>query len=70
VATGTLYFVIGHPIAWMPCPIANLVCVVDGINTAFNLARIFDNACLSFLEVIKPSVTATTYNGSFTAVAG
>lgn len=70
VATGTLYFVIGHPIAWMPCPIANLICVVDGINTAFNLIRIFDDACLAFLEVIKPSTTATTYNGTFTAVAG
>jgi hypothetical protein len=70
VATGAINFVIGHPIAWMPCPIANIICPVDGINTAFNLARIFDNACLAFLEVIKPSTTATTYTGSFTAVAG
>jgi hypothetical protein len=54
----------------MPCPIANIVCPVDGINTAFNLARIFDSACLAFLEVIKPATTATTYTGSFTAVAG
>lgn len=68
--TGTIDFVIGHPIAWMPCLIANVVCVVDGINTAFNLARIFDDACLSFLEVIKPAATATTYAGSFTGVAG
>jgi hypothetical protein len=68
--SGTAQFVIGHPIAWMPCPIANLVCPVDGINTAFNLTRIFDSAALSFLEVIKPSTTATTYTGSFTAVAG
>lgn len=70
VATGTINFVIGHPIAWMPCPIANLVCVADGINTAFNLVRIFDDACLAFLEVTKPSATATTYNGSFITVSG
>lgn len=70
VATGAINFVIGHPIAWMPCPIANLACVVDGINTAFNLARIFDSACLAFLEVNKVSTTATSYTGTFTAVAG
>jgi hypothetical protein len=70
VATGVANFVIGHPLVWMPIPIANMTCVVDGINSAFNLARIFDNACLSFLEVIKPSTTATTYTGTLTTVAG
>lgn len=70
VATGVINFVIGHPIAWMPCPIANIVCVADGINTAFQLTRIFDDAALGLLEVNKPATTATTYNGSFTAVAG
>jgi hypothetical protein len=70
VATGVINFVMGHPIAWMPCPIANLTCVVDGINTAFNLVRIFDSACLAFLEVCKSATTATTYSGSFTTCAG
>lgn len=70
VATGAVNFVIGHPICWMPCPIASMTCIIDGINSAFNLARIFDDACLSFLEVNKPSTTATTYTGTFTAVAG
>lgn len=70
VATGVVNFVIGHPIAWMPCPIANTVCVADGINSAFNLARIFDDAALAFLEVCKPAATATNYTGSFTGVAG
>lgn len=70
VATGVINFVIGHPIAWMPCPIANLICTVDGINTAFNLTRIFDDAALAFLEVMKPSTTATTYTGTFTSVSG
>jgi hypothetical protein len=68
--TGTINFVVGHPIAWMPCPIANLTCVADGINTAFNLARVFDDAALALLEVVKPATTATTYTGTFTLVAG
>ena len=70
VATGVINFVIGHPIAWLPCPVVNMVCVTDGINSAFNLARIFDDAALAFLEVSKPATTATTYSGSFTTVAG
>lgn len=70
VATGVVNFVIGHPIAWMPCPIANMVCVTDGINSAFNLARILDDAALAFLEVCKPATGATTYTGSFTSVRG
>jgi len=61
---------LGHPIAFMPIPIANMVCIIDGIMTAFNLVRIFDNACLAFLEVTKPSTTATTYTGQFQTVAG
>lgn len=70
VATGVINFVIGHPIAWLPCPVANLVCVADGINTAFNLTRIFDDAALALLEVMKPATTATNYNLQITAVAG
>ena len=70
VATGVINFVIGHPLSWMPCPIVNLVCVMDGLNTSFNLARIFDDAALAFLEVVKPSTTATTYTGTFESVAG
>lgn len=70
VATGVINFVIGHPIAFMPLPVANMICVVDGINTAFNLTRIFDDAALAFLEVTKPSTSATTYTGLFTTVAG
>ena len=70
VATGAIDFVIGHPIAWMPCPFAQVVCVTDGINTAFSMARIFDDACLAFLDVMKPSSTAVTYTGTFTTVRG
>jgi len=70
VATGLLDFVIGHAIAWIPIPIVNLICVADGINTAFSLTRIFDDACLSFLEVTKPATNAATYTGGITIVSG
>jgi hypothetical protein len=69
VATGTIDFVVAHPIAWFPCPIANLLCPVDGINTAFNLTSIFDGACLNFMEIAKTSTTATNYSGQLTLVA-
>jgi hypothetical protein len=70
IATGTINFAIGHPIAWFPIPIVNVMMVVDGVNTAFNLTRVFDNACLAFLEVNKPAATATNYTGTFETVSG
>jgi hypothetical protein len=70
VATGTCNFVIGHPIAWMPCPVANMACTVDGLNTAFSLVRVFDDAALAFLEVSKPATTATTYTGTARFIHG
>lgn len=69
VATGTLDAVIGHPIAFFPCPVANLVCPIDGINTAFNLTTILDGACLAFLEMPKPATTATNYSGMVSVVS-
>lgn len=68
--TGAIDFTIGHPIAWMPCPSANIAYLSDYINTTFNLARIFDDACLALLEALKPGTAATTYTGQFTTVAG
>lgn len=68
--TGAINFVIGHPLAYLPCPIANVACLQDGINTAFNLVRIFDGACLSFLDVFRPATTSTSHIGSATFVHG
>lgn len=70
VASGAIDFTIGHPIAWLPCPLANTGLWTDGINSAFNLVRIFDDACLAFLEVLKPVTTSTTYSGTISLVAG
>jgi hypothetical protein len=70
VASGAIDFTIGHPIAWMPCGIANFVCEKDGLTTSVNLRRIFDDACMALLEVNKSATTATTYNGEFSTVRG
>lgn len=70
VATGAIDFTIGHPIAFMPCAIANFVCEKDGLTTSISLGRIFDDACLAFLEIVKPATTATTYTGNFTTLRG
>lgn len=70
VATGVITFVVGHPLAWMPCPVINMACTLDGLNTAFNLIRVFDDAALAWLEVSKPATTATTYNMQVTMVHG
>lgn len=69
VATGTIDFVVGHPIAFMPCPVANLVCPMDALYTAFNLTFVYDNACLALLEMPKPATTATNYSGQINIVA-
>lgn len=70
MASGAIDCVIGHPIAFMPVPIINIICVADGINSAFNLTRIFDNACLAFLDLVRVAATGVVYQGNITAVAG
>lgn len=68
-ASGVSNLVMGHPLAFLPCPVANSMMVLDGINSAFNLVRILSGACLAFLEM-KGVGTATTYNGQVIMVSG
>ena len=70
VATGVINFVMGHPIAFLPIPLANIMTITDGINTAFNLTRIFDDAALALIEVVRNATTATNYSGLIQSVAG
>lgn len=70
IVAGNIAFVIGHPIAVLAHPIINMVWTLDGVTGAFNLNRIFDDACLAFLELMKPSAAATTYSGTFETVSG
>lgn len=69
VATGTIDFVVAHPIAFIPCPVANLVCIADALYTAMQLQQVYDNACISGIEIAKPATTATNYAGALTLVA-
>lgn len=68
IATGAINFVMGHPIAWFAHPIINQMIIYDGVSTAFNFERIFDNACLALLEPVRPVGTASTYTGQFITV--
>lgn len=72
VATGTGVIDVGtsKPLVWIPCPIANMPIIVDGINGAFNMVKIVDGACLAFMEVNKGATTATSYNGQVVLCSG
>ena len=63
VATGLINFVIGHPICFMSMPLANTVFPFDWLTNIDQAPRIFADAYLAFLEITKPSTTATNYTG-------
>lgn len=68
--TGVTSWFIAHPLCLVPIPIANVPFIFDGINSAFNLERIYDGACLTFMT---PAIAATgtiTYNGLIRTVSG
>lgn len=48
----------GYPYCWLPLGVANVLYGVDLINTQFNLAQVWDNACISALLA-----AATTSSG-------
>lgn len=68
--TGNINFVLGHPIAFMPLPVALLTFSFDGVGTAFNPARIFNSACLAFLNILPSTTTAPTISGVINTCAG
>jgi len=68
-ASGVSNFVMGHVLAFLPCPAANSMVVMDGINSAFNFVQILDGACLALIE-LKGVATATTFNGQLIMVSG
>jgi hypothetical protein len=63
IATGVLWYMIGHPIGWLNFPVINSLLPFDWLTNMDQAPRIFDNACLAFMEAIKPSTGATTYTG-------
>ena len=68
-ASGVSNFVMGHPLAFLPCPQAGRMEPLDGINSMFSLVQILNGACLALLE-IKGVATTTTYNGQLIMVSG
>ena len=68
--TGVSTFFVGHPLALFPLPVANLPFIYDGINSAFNLVRIYDSACLSFMTPNIATTGSITYNGIIRCVSG
>jgi hypothetical protein len=60
--------VIGHTLGFLPCPAANQMMVVDGINSAFNLVQIQNGACLALIEC-KGVATAAGYSGQLILVS-
>jgi hypothetical protein len=65
---GASNVVIGHTLAFLPCPVANQMMILDGINSAFNLVQVQNGACLSFIEC-KGVGSATGYYGQIIMVA-
>lgn len=68
--TGVTTWFIGHPLALTPIPIANVPFIYDGINSAFNLERVYDGACLSFMTPAIATTGTITYNGLIRLVQG
>jgi len=53
VATGTMCYTIGHPLAILPGPVlANAFVPLDWVNSALNMKRILDDACMSFIAQV------------------
>jgi len=69
VTTGTINFVIGHPIGFMSFPVINSVFPFDWLTNRDQAPRIFNDAYLAFLEICKPATSATTYTGRIAATS-
>ena len=65
VATGAINFVVGHPLGFMSFPVINSILPFDWLTNRDQAPRVFDDACLAFLEPLKPATTTTTYTGRF-----
>jgi len=62
---------ISHPLAIMPgAGIANQVVMLDGINSAFSLERIYDDAYLTLWDWMRSATAATTHAGQIVLVSG
>ena len=65
VATGAINFCIGHPLGFLSFPVINSVLPFDWLTNRDQAPRIFDDACIAFLEPLKPATGTCTYTGRF-----
>lgn len=63
VATGAINFCIGHPLGFMSFPVINSMLPFDWLTNRDQGPRVFNDACLAFMEPLKPATGATTYTG-------
>lgn len=63
VATGAINFCIGHPLGFMSFPVINSMLPFDWLTNRDQAPRVFNDACVAFLEPLKPATNATTYTG-------
>lgn len=70
MASGVCNWFIGHPLVFIPIPAANIPIALDGVNAYISLERIYDDACLSLMEVVKSATTATTWTVNLNLLAG
>ncbi len=68
--TGVTSWWIAHPLAWVAFPVANQYAILDGINSAFNLTRVYDSACLFWYCPSAASASAVTVGGTVKIVSG
>lgn len=69
--SGNIALVLAHPLMYIPgIALSNAGYIRDGINSAFNFQRVYDDACLALVEPIKAATTATSYSGFITACSG
>ena len=71
IATGAINFCIGHPLGFLSFPVANSCMPFDWLTNRNQAPRVFNDACISFLELVKPTTGAASYNGAlhFTSAA-
>jgi len=64
-----VWFMIGHPLGFMTFPQANGLLPFDWLTNRDQAPRVFDNACVAFMETLKPATTATNYTGRLVATS-
>lgn len=62
--TGTLNFVIGHPIGFIVSPLQYIFMPVEFVTSRQQAPRVFDNACLTFLAPPRPHNNNVTLYGT------